>query len=97
MTRKTKTRINFDSTGRAIREVRNDEGTFEREADGEATYNFSGDMLNLEDSRKARRPEFNPYHGSPVGAPTKQRSKLDFMRELSEMIKKARSLNEPKK
>ena len=97
MAQKSKTRISYDSTGRAIREVQNEQGEFEPDDGQDKTYTFNGDLLSLEDSRKGPKPEFNPYQGSQVGSPTKKRSRLDYMRELSEAIKKSRAGGDPPK
>lgn len=88
MAYRTKTRMTLDDKGRPVREVADELGRFEPLVDTREVRTLGGDKLNLAEPKSTRPPDFNPYQGSSVGKAIKQRSRLDYMRALSEEIKR---------
>ncbi|MEP7314182.1 MAG: hypothetical protein ABI859_16485 [Pseudomonadota bacterium] len=86
-----KRRVRLDSQGRPIREIENPLGEYTPDIDAVKVNRLGGNALKLAETAKNCRPSFNPYQGNvAAGKPTKERSKLDYMRELSEEIKRRR-------
>jgi hypothetical protein len=92
-----KKRRTFDAQGRPIVEIESDTGTFRQEIDTARVRAMRGDELSLEATRPMRRPHFAPYGPEGDGAPaaTRRRNGLDYLRALSEEIKKRRRSREP--
>jgi hypothetical protein len=85
-----------------ITEVRTRDGTYFREIDTVVLDKLYVDQLSIADTAARRRPDYvppstygvgtNPYSGSNIGQEKKlrNRSGLDYMRALSEEIKRRR-------
>lgn len=90
-------RRTFDEHGRPIVEVETTDGKFEQEIDTARVSELKGDELSLEDTRPMLRPNYSPYGDAPEPAPgaRRRRSGLDYLRALSQEIKRRRRDEEP--
>lgn len=90
-----KKRITLDERGYPSLEIRNRDGIFERMVDTTAVRKLDGEALRLAATGRIKTlvPGSNPYDSGTTSAPNKklrQRSSLDYLRALSEEIKKKR-------
>jgi hypothetical protein len=88
-----KTRKGFDSDGRPVQEVAGLTGRFERDVDRERVRKLKGDELEIAETARMVRPQF-PY-GEPAAnkrGSLQSRNGLDYIRALSEEIKRRRAL-----
>lgn len=93
MTSIRKIRTTLDTQGRPVQEVADELGQFAPVVDEDRVRSLGGDKLGLAAPGIAHHPDFNPYGGSSVGSPIKQRSKLDYMRALSREIQRRNQLS----
>lgn len=86
----------LDSEGRPIQEVEGLTGRFEFDIDKARIRSLKGDELEIAETARMLRPQF-PYGPAAAGKRTslKKRSSLDYMRALSEEIKRKRRRDTP--
>jgi len=89
-----KPRLTLDAHGRPIAEVEISKGIFDQVVDTRKVRALKGDKLKLAETQKVRRPDFNPYAGGAIDKPTKKRNGTDYLRALSEEIKRRRVTGE---
>ena len=101
-----KRRRTFDAQGNPIVEVQTRDGFYTRETDETALRRLKATDLSLQDSGAHKRPDFvppahvkvgtNPYDGagSRTEKPLRKRNSIDYLRALSEEIKKRRESGE---
>lgn len=92
-----KRRRGLDATGKPRVEVKDPEGAYVPDVDQDTLRRIDVPDLTLVDTGRRPRPYavgMNPYQGLKVDSGLKKRSKLDYMRALSEEIKKRRALEE---
>jgi hypothetical protein len=87
-----KKRRTLDERGLPVVEFKNRDGLFERELDHSAIRKLDGSALELEKSgrRATAVPGKNPYGSVSPANKLRQRSSLDYLRALSEEIKRKR-------
>jgi hypothetical protein len=89
-TKPQKPRLSLDAHGRPIAEVEISKGIFDRMVDTSKVRTLKGHELKLTETVKVRRPDFNPYDGDGANKALKKRNGTDYLRALSEEIKRRR-------